>query len=274
MNDVIRIGPENGLYSFKVCQIPGPVFMTSKVKKPKIGKIKQLIGKMGGALVKKHIPGKIDFLVMETFSSTFKCILALTDMTTTIVNCKYVEDMSKPNVYVNCISKSKSEILPTKYQVERLMTSSISSRQTHQLPLNENNATYKKYKWSVWRVKLFDGITFILLNKPNPNMNYATLLENCGGNVLHCYDNINKFPSLNDVENIKSMVYVVPPSKKGATNNNLSPTSSSNEYLKEIEKFNLFKITNEDIAKRIVDKKPIPMRVVKIESVFKIIESC
>ena len=259
MNDVIRIGPENGLYSFKVCQIPGPVFMTSKVKKPKIGKIKQLIGKMGGALVKKHIPGKTDFLVMETFSSTFKCILALTDMTTTIVNCKYVEDMSKPNVYVNCISKSKSEILPTKYQVERLMTSSISSRQTHQLPLNENNATYKKYKWSVWRVKLFDGITFILLNKPDPNMNYATLLENCGGNVLHCYDNINKFPSLNDVENIKSMVYVVPPSKKGATNNNLSPTSSSNEYLKEIEKFNLFKITNEDIAKRIVDKKPIPL---------------
>ena len=56
------------------------------------------------------------------------------------------------------------------------MTSSISSRQTHQLPLNENNATYI-YKWSVWRVKLFHGITFILLNKPNPNMNYATLLE-------------------------------------------------------------------------------------------------
>ena len=60
------------------------------------------------------------------------------------------------------------------------------------------------------------------------------------------------------MENIQTMVYVVPPSKKGATNNNLSPTSSSNEYLKEMKKFNLFKITNEDIAKRIVDKKTDP----------------
>ena len=39
------------------------MLLIAKVKKPKIGKIKQLIGKMGGTVVKKHVPGKTDFLV-------------------------------------------------------------------------------------------------------------------------------------------------------------------------------------------------------------------
>ena len=167
-------------------------------------------------------------------SSTFKCILALTDAATTIVNCKYVEDMSQPYVYNDIISLSKSKILPAKYQIVRVQTNGTSGNsQKDRSQLNENIATFEKFRWDIWRTNLFDGITFILLNKPDQNMNYATLLKNCGGKVLHCYDNICNFPSLNDVENIKTMVYVMPP--RTNLSENLTKT---NGYLKEINKFN------------------------------------
>ena len=249
--DIVRFG--RGLYSFRVCKASAPVFMMSKVNKISVAGLKRSIAKLGGRLLKKHMPGQVDFLVMSDFSSTYKCILAMTDERMSIVNTKYIEDMSRPDIYQSIVDVARTTVLPAKYTIMR--PTEHSSQSTFiERPLNENAATYKKYKWNLWRIKLFEGITFVLLFEPDPNMNYAILLENCGGNLLPCYDNLDKLPVLSDAEKVEKMVFVIPATIEVHSNKSLKT------YLRDIERYGLLTISYAEIAKRIVDKLPIPMR--------------
>ena len=121
-------------------------------------------------------------------------------MSACLSNTKYIEDMSRPDIYQSIVDVARTTVLPAKYTIMR--PTEHSSQSIIERPLNENAATYKN-TMEFMRIKLFEGITFVLLFEPNPNMNYAILLENCGGNLLPCYDNLDKLPVLSDAEKWK-----------------------------------------------------------------------
>jgi hypothetical protein len=220
-------------YTFELCLLEKKLqFVTSRVGKEEIAKVRQQITALGATHSKVWENSKTDCLVMGSFSSTFKAVSAIA-FGKPIIAVKWFDRVSIIGEHRNPFTL-------------------LESCEDSDLP---PNFARRKDEQTTSRALLFAAKTFLSLSPPAPaNLDYLTLAEQCGAKILRCYNGIDPLPTPLSSTTARKLLLLVSHQSEGGN----ALTEETCRKIQELKSSGVRTISKEEVARVIINNKYSP----------------